>query len=387
MPEARSAAVGFWVGVGARDEPAELAGVSHFLEHLVFKGTERRSAKEIAEAIDAVGGEMNAFTSREHTAYYAWLPANELDLALSILTDVLSAPAVRPNELDAERDVILEELALAEDEPDDKVHALLADALFPDHPLGREVLGSTDTVDAMTRDDVVDFFAGEYRPANVVVAVAGAIEHDDVVDALDGYLADGPSGARPSRATPTVAPVAEVSAKRSIESAHIALGWRTFGVTDDDRFALSVANHVFGGGAASRLFESIREQRGLAYSVYSSTTLYSDAGALVAYAGTSPDKRAEVLRLIEDEVRSLLDDGITTRELDVARGYLEGSLLLSLEDTHSRMTRLGRIELSAGPRLTVDEQVERIRAVSRGDVQQVLQRVAGGERSLAVVAP
>lgn len=380
-------AIGFWIGVGGRDEPSELAGVSHFLEHLVFKGTDRRSAKEIAEAIDAVGGEMNAFTSREHTAYYTWLPASELDLAMAILTDVLAAPAVRPHELDAERDVILEELALAEDEPDDKVHSLLAAALFPEHPLGREVLGSTDTVDAMTRDQIVAFFSREYRPANVVVAAAGPIDHGAVTGALADYLAEGDTGARPERTPPTVPPVAELSASRPIESAHIALGWRTFGADDDDRFALAVANHVFGGGAASRLFESIREQRGLAYSVYSSNTTYSDTGALVAYAGTSPDKRVDVLRLIEGEVQSLLDDGVTERELDVARGYLSGSLLLSLEDTHSRMSRLGRIELSTAPRLTVDEQVDRIRAVTRDDVLRVLRRVVAGERSLALVAP
>ena len=387
MPEARSVAVGFWVGVGGRDESPELAGASHFLEHLVFKGTERRSAREIAEAIDAVGGEMNAFTSREHTAYYTWLPARDLPLALDILTDVLAAPAVRPHELDAEREVILEEIALAEDEPDDKVHSLLAAALFPDHPLGREVLGSEDTVEAMKRDDIVDFFAAEYVPGNIVVAAAGPIDHEDVRRGLDDYLADADTGARPVRQPPTTRPNAEVVAARPIESAHVAFGWRSFGAADADRFALAVANHVLGGGAASRLFESVREQRGLAYSVYSASTLYSDAGALVVYAGTSPDKLDEVLQVIDDELASLLDDGVTARELEVARGYLEGSLLLSLEDTHSRMTRLGRVELSVAARLSVDEQVERIRAVTRDDVQRVLRRVVGGERSFALVGP
>ena len=379
--------IGFWVGVGGRDEPASLAGVSHFLEHLVFKGTERRTAREIAEAVDAVGGEMNAFTSREHTAYYTWLPARDLPLALDILTDVLAAPAVRPHELDAEREVILEEIALSEDEPDDKVHSLLAAALFPDHPLGREVLGDEDTVEAMQRDDVLGFFAEQYRPANVVVAAAGALDHDDVVAALAGYLPDGPTGVRPQREAPTSAPREEVSAARPTEQAHVALGWRAFGVADDDRFPLAVANQVLGGGAASRLFQEVRESRGLAYTVFSATSLYSDAGSLVAYAGTGPDKLDEVLAVVEGEVAGLLDDGITERELEVAAGYLEGSMLLSLEDSHSRMARLGRGALSSAAPLTVDEHVERIRAVTRDDVLRVLRRVLGGTRSLAIVGP
>jgi predicted Zn-dependent peptidase len=387
MPEARSVSIGFWVGVGGRDEPASIAGASHFLEHLVFKGTEGRSAREIAEAVDAVGGEMNAFTSREHTAYYARLPAAALGLGMDLLTDVLAGPAVRPHELDAEREVILEEIALSEDEPDDKVHSLLAESLFPAHPLGREVLGDEDTVVAMTRDDVLGFFAERYRPANVVVAVAGALDHDDVLRGLDGYLEGVDPGEAPKRQPPGDEVVPAASAPRPTEQAHVAVGWRAFGQEDPDRFALAVANQVLGGGMASRLFQEIREERGLAYTVYSATSLYSDAGALVAYAGTAPAKVDEVLAIIEDQVASLLDAGITARELDVARGYIEGSLLLSLEDSGSRMVRLGRGALSVAPPLTVDEQVERIRAVTLDDVTRVLRRVLGGQRALATVGP
>ena len=385
MPEARSVSIGFWVGVGGRDELAPIAGASHFLEHLVFKGTDDRSARQIAEDVDAVGGEMNAFTSREHTAYYTRLPSAALDMGLGLLTDVLSAPAVRPHELDAEREVILEEIALSEDEPDDKVHALLAESLFPDHPLGREVLGSEQSVKAMTRDDVVDFFAHWYRPANIVVAAAGALDHDVVVAALDRYLADGPSGERPTREPPGDEIVEVAAEQRPTEQAHVAIGWRAFAADDRDRFALAIANQVLGGGMASRLFQEIREERGLAYSVYSSTALFSDAGALFAYAGTAPAKVDEVISIIDDQATRLAHDGITARELAVAAGYIEGALYLSLEDSGSRMVHLGRSELSPAPTLTIDEQVERIRAVTLEDVSLVLQRLLSGSRAIATV--
>ncbi|MEO7557363.1 MAG: pitrilysin family protein [Acidimicrobiales bacterium] len=387
MPEARSVTTGFWVGVGGRDEPGALAGASHFLEHLVFKGTERRSAKQIAEDIDAVGGEMNAYTSREHTAYYTRLPATALDLGLDVLTDVLAAPAVRAHELDAEREVILEELALSEDTPDDKVHMLLSESLFPGHPLGREVLGDQDTVEAMTRDDVLGFFKERYRPANVIITAAGRVEHSDVVAGVESFLDDVEGGSRPEREAPDAAIVPLVVERRDSEQAHVALGWRAFAADHPDRFALAVANQVLGGGMASRLFQEVREERGMAYSVWSSTSLYSDAGSLVAYAGTAPSKLRDVIAVIDDVIAGIATDGITDHELAVAAGYLEGSLLLALEDSGSRMSRLGRGELAADDLLTVDEQVARIRAVTVDDANRVLRDVLTGGRALAAVGP
>src|SRR5581483_9447712 len=206
MPEARSVTIGFWFAVGGRDEPAPLAGASHFLEHLVFKGSEGRSAREIAESVDALGGEMNAFTSREHTAYYTRLPADELHFGLDLLTDVLAAPALRPAEVDAEREVILEELAMSEDTPDDKVHSLLSASVFPEHPLGREVLGDADTVDALTRDEISTFFTDHYRPANVVIAAAGRLEHDEVREGVAHFLEGVDAGEAPSRREPETVP-------------------------------------------------------------------------------------------------------------------------------------------------------------------------------------
>jgi len=387
MPEARSVTTGFWVAVGGRDEQASLAGASHFLEHLVFKGTASRSARDIAESVDAVGGEMNAFTSREHTAYYTRLPADELGFGLELLCDVLSEPALRATEIDAEREVILEELALSEDTPDDKVHSLLADAVFPGHPLGREVLGDVNTVSSLRRDDIAEFFRDHYRPANVVVAAAGRLEHDDVVDGVKAFLEGMDTGTRVPRQSPSAAPKPLVVHHRSTEQAHMAFGWRAIDQADDDRFALAIANQVFGGGMSSRLFQDIREQRGLAYSVYSGSSLYSDSGLLIAYVGTAPNRALEVKNLVDEEVDRLVTDGITAQELTVACGYIVGSFLLSLEDSGSRMGRLGRAELSTGPWLSVDEQVERVRAVTVDDVHRVLRRVLTGPRSLAAVGP
>jgi predicted Zn-dependent peptidase len=387
MPEARSVSVGFWVGVGGRDEPAELSGASHFLEHLLFKGSERQTARELAEAVDAVGGEMNAFTAREHTAYYARLPERELGFGLDLLAEVIAEPALRPHEVDAEREVILEEILSAEDTPEDRVHQALAEAMFPGHPLGREVLGDRESIEAMDSDDIAGFHARRYRPANLVVAAAGRLEHGQVVEALDGFLADGGAGHKPRRAAPASPPVELTVVTRPTEQAHVALGWRTFDHADPDRYALAVANQVLGGGMSSRLFQEVREQRGLVYSVYSFTSLYVDTGTLTVYAGTAPGKVAEVLGLIDAEIAGLIDGGITDREFDVAVGFLEGSFLLGLEDSGSRMARIGRSEVSKGEIVPVDEHLARLRAVTRGDVARVLERVLAGPRTLAALGP
>ena len=387
MPDARSVTTGFWVAVGGRDEPVELAGASHFLEHLVFKGSEQQSAREIAESVDALGGEMNAFTSREHTAYYTRLPADELSFGLDLLTTVLAQPALRSHEIDAEREVILEELAMSEDTPDDKVHSLLASAVFPDHPLGREVLGDEATVAALTRDEINTFFTEHYRPANVVIAAAGRLDHDEVIDGVERFLASVDAGTAPKRVEPAGTPRPLAVEHRPTEQAYVSLGWRAIDQRDPDRFALAVANQAFGGGLSSRLFQEIREERGLVYSVYSATSLYTDSGLYMIYAGTAPSKVDEVLDLVEAEVGKIVADGLTDRELRVASGYLVGALLLNLEDSGSRMGRLARGELAAGEALTVDEQVEAIRGVTLEDAHRVMQRVLTGPRALAAVGP
>jgi predicted Zn-dependent peptidase len=387
MPEARSVSVGMWFAVGSRDEPEPIAGASHFLEHLLFKGTDERSARAIATAVDAVGGEMNAYTSREHTAYYLRLPVAELDPGLRLLADVVSRPAFRPHELDAEREVIVEEILMSEDTPDDLVLTALYESLFPEHPLGRETLGTRDTVEGMTRDDVAAFHERWYRPANLVVAAAGDLTHEQVLTAVDGLFSAGERGGAPQRQAPADQVVPLVVIDRPTEQSHVAVAWRGLPVADDDRYAMWVANHVLGGGISSRLFQEIREERGLAYTVFSAPSSYSDVGSLMIYSGTAPNRLAELLTVIDGVIEGLLADGITDDEHRVALGYLEGSMLLGLEDSGSRMSRLGSGLTIRDDVVSVDEHVRRIRAVTPGDVSRVLHRVLDGPRAVSAVGP
>ena len=387
MPEARSVSVGMWFAVGSRDEPAAIAGASHFLEHLLFKGTAERSARSIALAIDAVGGEMNAYTSREHTAYYLRLPVSELRNGLELLADVVSEPAFREDELDAEREVIVEELLMAEDTPDDLVMTILYDHLFRGHPLGRETLGDHATVTAMTRDHVAGFHAEWYRPRNLVVAAAGDLEHAEVADVLGGLLADELPGNAPQRTEPRPLTGRLVTVDRPIEQVHVAVGWRSLSLHDDDRYALWVANQVLGGGMSSRLFQEVRETRGLAYTVYSSPSSYSDSGSFIVYAGTALSRLDELLGVMDEVLDGLVADGITDEEHAVALGFLEGSMLLGLEDSGSRMARLGSGLVARDEIVPVEEHVRRIRAVTPDQVLDVARRVLDAPRVVSAVGP
>lgn len=389
MPQLRSAAVGFWVGTGARDETDVDSGASHFLEHLLFKGTGRRSALEVAAAVESVGGSMNAFTTHEYTAFYVRVPDDHLALALDVLSDVVWSPALRPDELEAERQVILEEIRMRDDTPDDLVHELLAEGLFPGHRLGRPVIGSPESIRAMTRDRVRALHAGHYRPANVVVAAAGNLSHDRVVEVVDG-LAPDPSGGRPERGSePLAPPVPWVLRRQPTEQAHLALGLRALPHDDPDRFALSVLNQALGGGMSSRLFQEVRERRGLAYSVYSYRAAYADTGALALYAGTAPERAEETVGVLHGELdRLVADGGLPVPEIDDAKGNLRGSLALSLETSTSRMHRLGRGVLVEDRVRTLDELAAEIDTVTPDDVARVVDRVLrGAPRCLAAVGP
>jgi predicted Zn-dependent peptidase len=387
MPEARSVTLGAWVGVGGRDEPDELAGSSHFLEHLLFKGTPQRSARAIAEAVDAVGGEMNAFTTREHTAYYSRLPADRVDVGLDILGDVLTEPAFRAHEVDAERQVILEEILMNLDMPEDHVHTLLAEAVFPDHPLGREVLGTRETVEVLDRDQIEAFFRHWYQPRNLAVVAAGRLDHDQLVESLDKTVGKLSGGERPVRTAPATVTEPRVVHTDDTEQVHVTLGWRGVDYNDDDRYALTVVEQIFGGGMASRLFQEVREERGYCYSIYSWASSYADSGLAGVYAGTNPARLPELLAVLDDQVAKLVAGGVTEHELGLAKGYLEGSLVLGLEDSGSRMGRLGRALVSRDELTTLDEQLGRLRAVTLDDAARVAARVFGGPRSLAIIGP
>ena len=387
MEDVRSVAAGFWVGIGSRDEAPAQSGASHFLEHLLFKGTAARSARDIAESVDEVGGDLNAFTAKEYTVFELRLLAEHLDLGLGILNDIMWAPAFRPEEVEAERSVILEEILMSKDEPDDLVHDLLGEALFPDSPVGRSILGTESTISAMTPSDIAGFHAAHYRPPQVVVAVAGALDHDEVVAAIAARTPSTTGGAPAPRTTPPARVVERVVEKRKTEQAHLVLGVRTPGALDDDRFALEVVTQALGGGISSRLFQEVREKRGLAYSVFSYRFALHDCGALAFYAGTSPKNAPEVVALFHEAFDSLVASGLTERELAIAKGQVKGSMVLGLEDTGARMGRIGRSQLVHGRVPDIDDVLARIEALTLDDVDRVVAGLGKEPRSLAAIGP
>jgi predicted Zn-dependent peptidase len=389
LPELRSVTIGAWVGTGSRDETDVQSGASHFLEHLLFKGTPDRSAREIAEAVESVGGEMNAFTGQEETVFYVRVPDAHLALAVEILSDVLWRPAFRPDEVDSERQVILEEIGMRDDTPDDLVHDLFAGALFPGHALGRSVLGTDSSIEAMPRDDIAAYHAAHYRPGNIVIAAAGNLTHDDLVERLAPRVGEL-SGSRPARSADGFSESETVAViERPTEQAHVVVGMRAISHLDPDRYALTVLNQALGGGMSSRLFQEVREERGLAYSVFSYRGAFADTGMLAVYAGTSPERMHETLDVIAGELdRLVTEGGLPARELDAAKGHLKGSIAMSLETSSSRMRRLGRAELIEGEIASLDEIVARIDAVTADDVERVVKRVIADQpRTLATVGP
>ena len=387
MPDVRSVAAGFWVGTGSRDEPAEESGASHFLEHLLFKGTQDRGAREISEAVDAVGGDMDAFTAKEYTAFYVRVLEEDAALGLDLLSDILWRPALRPGDVEVERQVILEEILQHADEPADLVHEVWSSATFPDHPLGRETLGDEETVSALDRDRIHEFWAEQYRPANVVFAAAGRLDHDRMVDAVTVGVGAMEGGAAPRRAAP-VRPSERVAVvEQDTEQAHLVVGVRALDRDHADRYTLAVLDHALGGGLSSRLWQSVREERGLAYSIYSFCNGYQGTGSLGVYAGTGPEHLGEVLDLVIAAFEDLAAGGITERELEVAQGHLVGEMALSLEDSGARMSRIARSLLVHGCVVPIVEYEASVRAVTLEDVRRVAAEVLSGPRSVAVVGP
>jgi predicted Zn-dependent peptidase len=393
MPGVRSASIGVWVPVGSRDETPAVAGASHFLEHLLFKGTTNRSALDIAKAMDAVGGEFNAFTEKEHTCYYATVLDRDLPLAVDIVSDVVLNATVTAQNVDVERSVVLEEIAMRDDDPADLVHDEFAGALFGDAPLGRPILGTVDSIAGLSRRQVAGYYHRRYDPNDMVVAVAGNVNHAAVVrqvrKAFDGRLnLDGdPTEPRVghARRRPPVTPIRVVT--DDTEQANIVVGMRAMSRHDDRRWALGVLSAALGGGMSSRLFQSIREVRGLAYSVYSFGSSYADTGMFGVYAGCQPGKADEVLGLITSELDRVARRGITTAEVQRGKGQMSGGIVLGLEDSASRMTRIGKSELVYGDVLPVDEILQRVEAVTRDDVAELAAYLLQEPRCLTVVGP
>ena len=387
MPGVRSASVGFWVGTGSRDEAPEQAGISHFLEHLLFKGTPTRSARSIAEDIDAVGGDMNAFTTREYTTFYVRALAEDLDLSLGVLCDILLDPALRAEEVDSERQVILEEVLMHLDEPADVVQERFSEAMFPNHPLGREVLGVPEVISSVTVPEIRAFFEQHYLPGNLVLAAAGDVDHDALGALVDRRFAGRPAGGPPRREPPGEELVTLDVTTRDSEQAHLVLGVRGPDRRSPQRFALACLNHSLGGGLSSRLFQKIREERGLAYSVVSDRAAYADCGTLAVSVGTAPERVEEVLGLVTAELDDLAARGVSDDELSLAKGHLRADMILSLEESGSRMSRIGASQLLHGEVLSVEELISRIDAVTLEEVAAVAGSLLGGPRVLAAVGP
>jgi predicted Zn-dependent peptidase len=395
IPAMRSVSFGIWVSIGSRDETPELSGASHFLEHLLFKGTHRRSALDISAEIEAVGGETNAFTAKEYTCYYARVLDADLPLAIDVMCDLITDSLLAEADVETERGVILEEIAMVDDEPGDEVHDLFADAVYGDHPLGRRISGTPRTIAAMTRDQIHSFYRSRYAAPTVVVTAAGNLDHGEVVERVAAAFErsryfGGTADPAPARHTDVSVPFAARQLKvqnKDTEQAHVVLGCAGLTRSDERRFALGALNNVLGGGMSSRLFQQIRERRGLAYSVYSYTSQYADSGLFAVYAGCAPGKVDEVLALTRDELAKVAASGVTDAEVARGKGMLKGSLVLGLEDTGSRMSRLGKGEMLYHDMLSVDDLLARIDAVTPEDVRAVAAEVLVNPASLAVIGP
>lgn len=393
VPGARSSTIGYWVAVGSRDEMPQTYGSTHFLEHLLFKGTPTRSALDIAISFDAVGGEHNAMTAKEYTCYYAKVQDRDLPMAVDVLADMLTSSVLDPTEFETERGVILEELAMADDDPSDVTSERFFEAVLGDHPLGRPIGGSPATIEAVTRDAVIEHYRANYRAQDLVITVAGAVDHDELVRAVTAALEraqwdlglEAAPVARRDASGDLIERGSElVVVHRPIEQANIIVGVPGLAATDDRRVTLSVLNSILGGGMSSRLFQEIREKRGLAYSVYSFSPSYSDAGLFGIYAGCSPSKVQQVTELMLGEFRTLAR-GVTDEELSRAVGQLSGASALALEDSDTRMSRLGRSEITTGEFADLDEALRRLATVSAAGIRELAEELAARPLSLAAV--
>jgi predicted Zn-dependent peptidase len=383
------------VGVGSRDETTKQAGASHYLEHLLFKGTATRSAMEISAAIESRGGEMNAFTAKEYTCFYARVLDADLPVGIDVVSDMVTSSLIRASDVDAERGVILEEIAMRDDDPSDLVHDEFAQTMFGDTRLGRPILGTVESINALSRRTVHGYWKRRYRPENMVVAAAGNVDHATVVRAVRkafdaaGLLDEGdavPAAPRGASRQP-VSHGGLRLVRQDTEQANIVLGVQGVARDDDRRFALGALNAALGGGMSARLFQQIREKRGLAYSVYSYVSHYADTGTVGVYAGCLPHKVDDVLELARVELDRVRRAGITADELERGKGQLRGGLVLGLEDTGSRMSRIGKAELVQGYVPPVDELIAQVDAVTLDDVSEVAEAVLSAPPTLAVIGP
>lgn len=386
MPGLQSAAIGVWVLTGARNERPDQNGIAHFLEHMAFKGTERRNALEIAEAIEDVGGYINAYTSREATAYYARVLGADVPLAMDVIADILRASVLDPREIEVERGVILQEIGQTLDTPDDVIFDWLQERAYPDQPLGRSILGPAERVRGFARADLQDFVAEHYAPGNMVLSAAGDVDHDEIV-----RLAEQLFGDLPPRPAPLVLPArfegGDLRVEKTLEQAHVALAFEAPAVTDPGIYAAQILGSALGGGMSSRLFQEIREKRGLCYTIFAQAGAYSDSGMLTIYAGTSGDQLAELTLLTLDEMKRAAD-GLTMAELERARAQMKAGLLMGLESPSARAERMARMIQIWGRVPGLDEVVTRVDAVTLPELRDMAGRMtAGAPMAVALYGP
>jgi len=388
MPELHSVTVGFWVQNGSRHEAEPLSGISHFIEHMLFKGTASRSALQIAKEIDSVGGVLNAFTGREFSCYYAKVLGDKLPHAIALLSDLVLNSTFCEKEIEKERRVILQEISMVEDTPDDQVHDLFCESIWHSHPLGRPVLGRSETVGRIGRADLLQMLERRYLGHNILIVAAGNLVHQEIIDQIEQAFSVVPPGAQDNLCTlPEYRPGVQVSAKK-LEQTHFCLGCKALPQNHEDRFIQQLLNSILGGSMSSRLFQEIREQRGMAYSIYSYLNTHSDAGSLVVYAGTRPDDLRETLKLVLEQFSNLKNGYIGSEELQMAREQMKGTLLLSLESTDNRMTRLAKNEIFLGYQPRISEIVAAIDQVTIDSLHRVANQLLNDDSlNLHVVGP
>lgn len=387
VPGVRSVAVGCWVDTGSRDERPGEAGAAHFLEHLLFKGSDRLSARDISETFDAIGAQSNAFTSKEYTCFWARMLDTELATGLGLLAEMLQHPAFRPGEIDSERRVVIEEINMNEDDPSDVAAEAFVRAVFAGHPLGLPVLGTRDSIGGMSRDDINGYWRRRYGSGTVVVAVAGNIKHDEVVDLVEDCFGAWEAGdGSHDRKPPGISAKVEV-VPRDTEQLHLVFGGESISRTDEGRLADGVMHHILGGGMSSRLFQKVREERGLAYAVHSFSMRFAETGAWGIYVGTTPANAPTVMEILVEEVDLMVTKGVTEAELERAKGHMRGAMALAMEDTNTRMIRLGRNEIFGLPHLSLDQRLARIEKMTCSELAGNAARTLEGPRVIGAVGP
>ena len=388
MPHVRSVTIGVWLTRGSRHESDERSGIAHFVEHMLFKGTDTRSAEDIAQAIDSIGGQLDAFTAKEYASYYIKVLDEHVPIAVELLSDIVRRPAFAPDEIEREKKVILEEIKMVEDTPDDLVHELFTQHFWEGHPLARPILGSRETVEGLNQESILKYFSGAYVGANMVIAAAGNLDHGRVRQLVDEAFGDlVATGEAYGEDPPTVSPQV-VTRTKELEQSHVCLGTTSYPQSHADRYVSYILNTVLGGSMSSRLFQNIREKRGLAYSVFSGLSAYRDAGNITIYAGCANEAVGEVVDLCVEELKGLKHTPVPESELRRAKDHLKGSLMLSLENTASRMSHLARQEIYFDRHFGLDETLAGVEAVTASDIQ----RVAGelfldGSLAATVVGP